>query len=93
MAIGTKDWVTKTGSPPIYIIRFTDALIKDEVITEYIEGLPVKIFSVAKTIADGCVPPRGVTAKTPPAEIAHAAERGGVATVIRPYLEALTANA
>lgn len=30
--------------------------------------------------------------KTTPAEIARHAERGGVATVIRPYLEALTAN-
>src|SRR3546814_1772079 len=30
--------------------------------------------------------------KTTPAEIARQAERGGVSTVIRPYLEALTAN-
>lgn len=30
--------------------------------------------------------------KTTPSEIASQAERGTVATVIRPYLEALTAN-
>jgi hypothetical protein len=31
--------------------------------------------------------------KATPAEIARQAEKGGVSTVVRPYLEALTANA
>jgi len=107
MAIGTKDWAPKEGSPLIHIVRFTEALLKDEVITERIEGVPVKIFGVAKTIAD-CFRHRRTVGqsvaleglqealrqrKATPAEIARAAERGGVATVIRPYLEALTANA
>lgn len=107
MAIGTKDWAPAKGTPPIHIVRFTKAFLTDEIVTEQIEGVPVKIFGVAKTIADCFRHRRSVgqsTAleglqealrqrKATPAEIARAAERGGVATVIRPYLEALTANA
>jgi predicted transcriptional regulator of viral defense system len=106
MAIGAKDWAPKEGSPPIHVVRFTEALLKDDVITERIEGVPVKIFGVAKTIAD-CFRHRRTVGqsvaleglqealrqrKVTPAEIARAAERGGVSTVIRSYLEALTAN-
>ena len=107
MAIGTKDWMPKEGRPAMRIVRFTDALLADDVATVYIENVPVKIFGVAKTIAD-CFRHRrkvGQTValeglqealrqrKASPAEIARHAERGGVATVVRPYLEALTANA
>lgn len=106
MAIGTKDWEPKTDTPPIRTVRFTDALLSDDILTEQIEGVPVKIFGVAKTIAD-CFRHRRTVGqsvaleglqealrkrKTTPAEITRHAERGGVATVIRPYLEALTAN-
>jgi len=106
MAIGTKDWEPKTDTPPIRTVRFTEALLSDDVLTEHIEGVPVKVFGVAKTIAD-CFRHRRTVGqsvaleglqealrkrKSTPAEIARHAERGGVATVIRPYLEALTAN-
>ncbi|RNC97010.1 MAG: transcriptional regulator [Oricola sp.] len=106
MAIGTKDWAPASGTPPIEIVRFTDALLTDDVITETIEGVPVNIFGVAKTISD-CFRHRRTVGQTialeglqealhqrkaTPAEIARHAERGGVANVIRPYLEALTAN-
>lgn len=106
MAIGTKDWAPKAGTPPIQVVRFTEALLTDDVITERIEGVSVKIFGVAKTIAD-CFRHRRTVGqsvaleglqealrqrKATPAEIARHAERGGVSTVIRPYLEALTAN-
>ena len=107
MAIGTRDWMPKEGRPAMRIVRFTDALLTDDVITADIENVPVKVFGVAKTIAD-CFRHRrkvGQTValegllealrqrKASPAEIARHAERGGVATVVRPYLEALTANA
>ena len=106
MAIGTKDWALKGGSPPIHIVRFTNALLSGDVIKVQIEGMPVKIFGVAKTIAD-CFRHRRTVGqsvaleglqealrqrKATPAEIARHAERGVVATVMRPYLEALTAN-
>ncbi len=106
MAIGLRDWAPKNGNPPIHIVRFTEALLKDAVITERIEGVPVKVFGVAKTITD-CFRHRRTVGqsialeglqealrqrKATPAEIARAAERGSVSTVIRPYLEALTEN-
>ena len=107
MAIGTRDWMPKEGRPAMRIVRFTDALLTDDVLTVHIENVPVKVFGIAKTIAD-CFRYRrkvGQTValeglqealrqrKASPAEIARHAERGGVATVVRPYLEALTANA
>ena len=106
MAIGAKDWVPKQESPPTRIVRFTDAFLTDDVSTVDIERVPVRIFGVAKTIADCFRHRRSVgqtvaleglqealrQRKATPAEIARHAERGGVATVIRPYLEALTAN-
>ena len=107
MAIGAKDWMPKEGRRTMRIVRFTDALLADDVITVHIEKVPVKIFGVAKTISDCFRHRRSVgqtvaleglqealrQRKATPAEIARHAERGGVATVIRPYLEALTVNA
>ena len=107
MAIGTRDWMPKEGRPAMRIVRFTDALLTDDVLTVYIENVPVKVFGVAKTIADCFRHRRKVgqmvaleglqealrQRKASPAEIARHAERGGVATIVRPYLEALTANA
>ncbi len=107
MAIGARDWMPKEGRPALRIVRFTDTLLSDDVITVYVENVPVKVFGVAKTIAD-CFRHRRKVGQTialeglqealrqrkaNPAEIALHAERGRVATVVRPYLEALTANA
>ncbi len=106
LAISTKVWTPKVKEPPIRIVRFTEAFLTDDVITDRIEGVPVKIFGMAKTIAD-CFHHRRTVGqsvaleglqealrqrKAKPAEIACQAGRGGVSTVIRPYLEALTAN-
>ncbi len=106
LAIGQKDWPPKPDGTPIRIVRFTESLLNDSVETHVIEGVPVKVFGVIKTVAD-CFRYRnkiGLSVaieglqealrqrKATPGEIARQAERGGVATVIRPYLEALTAN-
>lgn len=106
MAIGRKDWAPKPDGMPIRAVRFADSLLSESVETHVIEGVPVKVFAVAKTVAD-CFRHRGKIGqpvaieglqealrqrKATPAEIARQAERGGVSTVIRPYLEALTAN-
>ncbi|MBP2449174.1 type IV toxin-antitoxin system AbiEi family antitoxin domain-containing protein [Rhizobium leguminosarum] len=106
LAIGSKDWAPKPDSTPIRVVRFTEILLSDGVEIHVVEGVPVKIFGVAKTIAD-CFRYRskiGLSVaieglqealrqrKATPGEIANQAERGAVGTVIRPYLEALTAN-
>lgn len=106
LAIGQKDWAPKADNSAIRIVRFTEALLTEGIETHEIEGVPVRVFGVAKTIAD-CFRHRskiGLTVaieglqealrqrKATPGEIVREAERGGVTTVIRPYLEALTAN-
>jgi predicted transcriptional regulator of viral defense system len=106
LAVGQKDWSPKPEGKPIRLVRFTDRLLTESVETQPVEGVPVKVFGVAKTIAD-CFRYRnkiGLSVaieglqealrqrKTTPGEIARQAERGTVATVVRPYLDALTAN-
>jgi predicted transcriptional regulator of viral defense system len=106
MAIGQKDWAPTNIGVPLRVIRFTETLLGEGVEIHVVEGVSVKVFGAAKTIAD-CFRHRNKIGlpvaieglqealqqrKTTPGAIARAAERGGVATVIRPYLEALTAN-
>ncbi|MDZ7827742.1 MAG: type IV toxin-antitoxin system AbiEi family antitoxin domain-containing protein [Gammaproteobacteria bacterium] len=106
MAIGRNDWTPKSGDLSIRVVRFSDDLLSQGVETHVIEGVSVQVFGVAKTVAD-CFRHRGRIGlavaleglqealrqrKATPAEIARAADAGGVATVVRPYLEALTAN-
>ena len=107
MAIGANGWAPKPRWPALRIVRFTDALLTDDVVTVPIEKVPVKVFGVAKTVADcfrhrrkigQAVALEGLQQalrqrKATPAEIARHAARGGVAAIIHPYLEALTANA
>ena len=107
MAIGKRDWAPKPDGMPIRVIRFTESLLAESVETHVIERVPVRVFGVAKTISD-CFRHRNKVGlsiaieglqeslrrrKASPAEIARHAERGRISTVIRPYLEALTANA
>jgi len=106
IAIGQKDWAPKADGTPVRLVRFTDRLLTEGVESHTVEGVPVKVFGVAKTIAD-CFRYRnkiGLSVaieglqealrqrKTTPGEIVRQAERGAIATVMRPYLEALTAN-
>ena len=107
VAVGRTDWTPNSTDVPVRMLRFSEDLLTKGVETHVIEGVSVKVFSVAKTIAD-CFRHRGKIGlsialeglretlrqgKATPAEIARAATSGGVGTVIRPYLEALTANA
>ena len=105
LAIGQRDWSPR-GRPELKIVRFADRLLTDGVEAHVIERVSVPIFGVAKTIADCFRHRRSVglavaieglqealrQRKATPAEIARHAETGDVATVMRPYLEALTAN-
>ena len=105
LAIGQRDWSPR-GRPELKIVRFADRLLTDGVETHVIERVPVPIFGVAKTIADCFRHRRSVglavaieglqealrQRKATPAEIARHAQAGDVSTIMRPYLEALTAN-
>jgi predicted transcriptional regulator of viral defense system len=106
MAVGITDWLPNGGSPYIRALRFADHYLNDSVETVEIEGVTVKVFGVAKTVAD-CFRHRNKVGlsvaieglkealrqrKATPAEIGEAAIRGGVWSVMRPYLEALAAD-
>ncbi|MCP5426431.1 MAG: type IV toxin-antitoxin system AbiEi family antitoxin domain-containing protein [Gammaproteobacteria bacterium] len=106
MAIGRNDWTPKPSDMLIRVLRFSDDLLADSIETHAIEGVSVKVFGVAKTVAD-CFRHRGKIGlpialeglrealrqrRATPAEIARAANTGRVGTVIRPYLEALTVH-
>jgi predicted transcriptional regulator of viral defense system len=85
----------------------TDALLGSDVETRTIAGVKVKVFGVARTVADCFRHRRSVglsvaleglqealrQRKATPADIARRADKLGVGAVVRPYLEALTANA
>ena len=106
LAIGKNDWSPTDDETSLRIVRFTDRLLQEDVETASIEGVPVKVFGVAKTIADCFRHRRPVgqsvaleglqealrQRKATPAEIARSAANSGVSTIICPYLEALTAN-
>lgn len=106
LAISKNDWSPTDDETSLRIVRFTDKLLKEDVETASIEGVQVKVFGVAKTIADCFRHRRSVgqsvaleglqealrQRKATPGEIARAAANGGVSTIVRPYLEALTAN-
>lgn len=106
IAIRYKDWKPRKGNPPIRVIRFADNYLDDDIIVENIEGVPVRIFGVAKTVAD-CFRHRNKIGydvaieslqqalrqrKATPAAIAEHAAKRGVFNVMLPYIEALTAN-
>ncbi|MBI1341182.1 transcriptional regulator [bacterium] len=107
IAIGVSDWAPKPSSPPLRIVRMTNALLGDGVEMHTIESVRVKVFGIAKTIADCFRHRRSVglsialeglqealrQRKVTPAAMSRQAAKSGVATVMRPYLEALTANA
>jgi predicted transcriptional regulator of viral defense system len=107
LAIGKGDWSPKEDGVRLRIVRFTDRLLAENVEIHVIDGVDVRVFGITKTIAD-CFRHRksvGLSiaieglqealrqGKATPGEIARQAEIGGVSTVMRPYLEALTANA
>ncbi|MEC5323391.1 type IV toxin-antitoxin system AbiEi family antitoxin domain-containing protein [Aurantimonas sp. A3-2-R12] len=106
LAIGQKDWSPKPDGTPIRAVRFTESLLNAGVETHPVGGVSVKVFGVAKTIAD-CFRYRnkiGLSVaiqglqealrqrKSTPDAIARQAEHGAVATVIWPYLVALTVD-
>lgn len=104
MAIGPKDWRPVVETPPLRIVRFSEPYLTSGVKTHKIEGVEVRVYDVAKTVADlfrhrksvgNNVALEGLREalrqrKATPAALARAAQDGRVWTVMRPYLEALT---
>jgi len=106
LAIGTSDWAPVPSYPPLRIVRFADRYLRQGVEEHEIAGVSVPVYSVAKTLADSFRNPKlvdrsvaveGLRAaldrrKATPGMIAEAAKTAGAWKIMRPYLEALTAN-
>lgn len=104
IAIGRKAWAPQGGQPPLRIVRYADDRLAADVEIHTIEGVAVKVFSAARTLAEVFDPRRGVPRdvavaalrealrqrSVPPSVIADHAMRIGVWQAMLPYLEALT---
>jgi predicted transcriptional regulator of viral defense system len=104
LAIGEKARVPKLDNPPLRIVRFSRKTLAYEAQEHSIEGVTVRVFSPAKTIAD-CFRYRNKigldvalealrecqrTRRATSDEIWRAAKACRVKNVMRPYLEALS---
>lgn len=103
IAIGNKDHPPRLSYPPLRTVRFSDAALSAGVETRRIDGTPVRVTSVAKTVAD-CFKFRNKigldvalealrearrTKKANADELWRYAKIDRVANVMRPYLEAV----
>lgn len=106
LAIGYKDREPKVEYPPIRIVRFSSKALELGVETHRIDGVDVKIFSPAKTVAD-CFRLRGRIGlnvaieglqnainmrKAKPDDIVRFAKETRIWSVLRPYLETVLAD-
>jgi predicted transcriptional regulator of viral defense system len=103
IAIGEKDRRPTTDLPPLRVVRFSKHSLAFGQRTHQIEGIPTRVFSVAKTVAD-CFKYRNKIGldvalealreclkqrKATTADLWEAAKVCRVANVVRPYMEAL----
>ena len=106
VAIGEKQHKPKVTHLSVRFLHFGDTALKVGVESVTIDGVPVKIFSVAKTIVD-CFRYRRIvgldvalealrlalrSGKAKPGEIARLAKALRIWTVMRPYLESVVAD-
>src|SRR3546814_221231 len=106
IAIGLKDWKPSPTGTPLRVIRMPGELLRQDVERHTIEGVPVPIFNVPRTLSD-CFKYQRIVGlavavealgealrkkRATPAAIAAAAAKVGGWKVMRPYLEALTIN-
>ncbi|WP_413852411.1 type IV toxin-antitoxin system AbiEi family antitoxin domain-containing protein [Albidovulum sp.] len=106
IAIGAKDWAPKIEYPRTRIVRFREPYLTNDIETHRIRGVEVRVYSIAKTIADAFRNPklldRSVTIEAMKAalgarkamagQLAAAARENGAWNQMRPYLEALASS-
>lgn len=105
IAIGQKAWRPRVEYPPLRVVRFSGAALREGVEEHVVEGVRVSVYSPAKTVAD-CFKYRNKIGLDVAIEalreclrarrcsrddIWHYARVCRVQNVIRPYLEAVTA--
>lgn len=104
IAIGRKDWRPRFERPRARFVHFPAALHEADIAVHVIEGVPVRIYQPARTIADLFRYRRTVgldlalsglkealhQRKVTPSEISRSAIAGRVWKIVEPYLVALT---
>lgn len=105
MAIGEKAWRPRVEQPRLRIVHFSKPALHEGVVVKKLEGVPVRIFNPAKTVAD-CFKYRNKIGLDVAIEalracweerrcsmddLWHYADVCRVRNVMRPYLEALAA--
>ncbi len=107
LAIGLKDWAPKLDTPPIRIVRYSEALLASDVEVHQVEGVDVRLFSPTRTVIDLFRRERLVglplaieglkelfrTKRATPGELAARATALGAWPKMRPYVEALATDA
>lgn len=103
LAIGNKDRAPRPGSPPLRVVRFSGRAFDYGQERHVLEGVPVRITSMPKTVAD-CFKYRNKIGldvalealrdcvrrrKAMPSALLEAARVCRVENVMRPYLEAI----
>jgi predicted transcriptional regulator of viral defense system len=104
LAIAESARQPKVHHPPLRVVRFSGPALTSSVEDHLIQGVPMKVYSTAKTVAD-CFKYRNKIGldvalealrdcwrwrKATMDELYHAAQVCRVARIIRPYLESLT---
>ncbi len=104
LAIGERARQPRVGYPPLRIVRFSGSALEDGIKGYRVEGVAVKVYSPAKTVAD-CFKYRNKIGldvalealrdcwkkrRATMDELWKAAQICRVANVMRPYLESLT---
>lgn len=106
MAIGARDWAPVVDYPPMRIVRLRSPYLEYGIESHLISGVPVRIYSIPKSLADAFRSRRFVDRSVAveclrnaieqrtvrPAEIAQAASDCSAWKQMQPYLEAMTAN-
>ena len=105
IAIAEKAWRPRVDYPPLRIVRFSKAALREGVEEHRLEGVPVRVFGPAKTVAD-CFKYRNKIGLDVALEalrecwrerrcsmddLWHFADICRVRNVMRPYLEAVAA--
>jgi predicted transcriptional regulator of viral defense system len=52
LAVSTADWARRATQPQLRVIQMADRFLATDIDTHLIDGVPVRIFSVARTVAD-----------------------------------------
>ena len=106
LAVGATGHVPRIAHPAVRVVRFREPYLSNGRQTIDVGGVTVPVYSIPKTIADlwrtrhtplpTCI--EGLRRalherRVPPGEIVRAAEANGAMKRMRPYFEALTADA